>query len=62
MMTTFVTPYKTFFFAVMSVSLMNAAISFQQTMDVVLQDIQFPRVHIGDVFIFSKFTAEHVNH
>ena len=61
-MTTFVTRYGTFQFEVMPFGLMNAPSTFQRMMDVVLKGLEFVRVYIDDIVVFSKSMDDHISH
>lgn len=60
--TTFVCRYGTFQFEVMPFGLMNAPSTFQRMMDGLLGGLQFAKVYLDDVVVFSKTMAAHMEH
>ena len=60
--TTFRCRYGTFQFEVMPFGLMNAPATFQRMMDEILQDLDFVKVYIDDIVIYSKTKEDHLMH
>jgi hypothetical protein len=60
--TAFITKFGTYKFKVMFFGLCNARVTFQRTMDKVLQGIKdkFVLVYLDDVIIFSKTFEKHI--
>jgi hypothetical protein len=62
--TAFITKFGTYEFKVMPFGLCNAPVTFQRTMDKVLDGIKekFVLVYLDDVIIYSKTFKEHMKH
>ena len=60
--TTFVCRYGTYQFEVMPFGLMNAPSTFQRMMDQVFRHLNFVRVYLDDVVIFSESLEKHLEH
>ena len=60
--TTFVCRYGTYKFEVMPFGLMNTPSTFQRMMDDVFRNLEFVRVYLDDVVVFSPNLATHLAH
>ena len=60
--TTFVCRYGTYQFEVMPFGLMNAPSTFQRMMDQVFRHLDFVRVYLDDVVVFSESLETHMKH
>ena len=59
--TAIVTPFGMFEFLCMPFGILNAGITFQQMMDLVLDELPFCFVYVDDILIFSKDLSSHVD-